>query len=260
MLYCIGCYCVLHKLSKQTTVRCLYCLSYKLIISYFFASVNKLDLNMSFFDFSKILYYFSLLIHIKYPTYSIKCQKEGEIMAVRNTTAQSDNNRITYRQGLSSKELGGYMKSICVPIIVFLVALIVISKFGDFGKSIMAPASSLMWLMGVAAAWKIPSQRKETLSQTYIGVAGYVLGLALLRFLIGIAATTSSEQLMATYSQAMPTSTGSTISGFLQSMLWILAFMTPITFISMQAKKFVTFRRTIAKDKVLQQIRGLRHK
>ena len=114
--------------------------------------------------------------------------------------------------------------------------------------------------LGVAAAWKIPSQRKDTLRETYIGVAGYVLGLTLLRFLIGIAATTSSEQLMATYSQAMPVSTGSTISGFLQSMLWILSFMTPITFITMQAKKFVTFRRTLAKDKVLQQTRGLRQK
>lgn len=168
--------------------------------------------------------------------------------------------RITYKQGLTSTQLGNYLKSILLPIAVFLLCLVVISKFGAFGRNIMAPASSLMWLMGVAAAWKIPSQRKDTLRETYIGVAGYMLMITLLRFLIGIAATTSSEQLMATYSQAMPVSTGSTISGFLQSMLWILSFMTPITFIAMQAKKFVTFRRTLAKDKVLQQTRGLRQK
>lgn len=168
--------------------------------------------------------------------------------------------RITYKQGVSSAELGGYMKAIGTPILVFLLSLITISNFDAFGRNIMAPAASIMWIMGVAAAWKIPSQRKETLGQTYIGVAGYMLGLSLLHFLIGIAATTSSEQLMATYSQAMPVSTGSTISGFLQSMLWILSFMTPITFTGMQAKKFVTFRRTLAKDKVLQQTRGLRQK
>lgn len=168
--------------------------------------------------------------------------------------------RITYKQGMTSAELGGYMKSICLPILIFLLSLITISRFGAFGRSIMAPAASIMWIMGVAAAWKIPSQRKDTLKETYIGVAGYMLLLTLFRFLIGIAATTSSEQLMATYSQAMPVSTGSTISGFLQSMLWISSFMVPIAFISMQAKKFVTFRRTLAKDKVLQQTRGLRQK
>ena len=109
-------------------------------------------------------------------------------------------------------------------------------------------------------AFKIPSQRKSTLTETYAAVAGYLAGLLLLKWLIGIAATTSSEQLMATYSQALPISTGSTISGFLQSMLWILAFMTPLTFLAMQGKKFFTFRRTKAKNKVMEQIRGIRER
>lgn len=166
--------------------------------------------------------------------------------------------RVTYKQGMSLAEAGGYAKAIALPIVVFMTALICISKFGAFGRNIMAPAVSIMWILGVATAWKIPSQRKSTLTETYVTIAGYVLALSLLRFLIGIAATTSSEQLMATYSQAMPVSTGSTISGFLQSMLWIAAFMTPITACGVMAKKFISFRRTISKDKILQQIRGLR--
>lgn len=61
-----------------------------------------------------------------------------------------------------------------------------------------------MWLAGAAVAFKVPSQRKSTLAETHVAVAGYLCGLFLLKWLIGIAATTSSEQLMATYSQALP--------------------------------------------------------
>jgi len=166
--------------------------------------------------------------------------------------------RITYRQGISMAEASGYVKAISLPIIVFMTALVCISKFGAFGRNIMAPAVSIMWILGVATAWKIPSQRRSTLTETYVTIAGYVLALSLLRFLIGIAATTSSEQLMATYSQALPVSAGASFSGFLQSMLWVTALVTPFTACCVMAKKFISFRRTISKDKILQQIRGLR--
>ena len=166
--------------------------------------------------------------------------------------------RITYKQGMSSKELGGYIRAIAIPIAVFFLAAIISYQFGAFGKNIIAPATSLMCAAGAAAAWKIPSQRKETLKHTYTMIAGYVCGLFLLKLIIGWAANTSSEQLMASYSQTMPISTGSTIAGYLQSMLWILAFMTPITFLTMMGKKLVMFRRTLAKNKVLEHIRDIR--
>ena len=167
---------------------------------------------------------------------------------------------ITYKQGMTRTELTNYLSAIAVPIGVFLLALVITSNFGAFGTNIVAPASSIMWLAGALVAWKIPSQRKETLKHTYISVAGYLAGLFLLKMLIGISANTSSEQLMASFNQVMPVSTSSTISGFLQSMLWILAFLTPVTVLGMQAKKLVQFRRTLSKDKVLQQVRGIREK
>ena len=172
--------------------------------------------------------------------------------------AKQHNTSVTYKQGMTSKELTNYAKAIAIPIGVFLLALIIISSFDAFGSKIMAPACSVMWLFGAIVAWKIPSQRSGTLKETYIAISGYLLGLLLLKMLIGISATTSSEQLMASYNQAMPMTTGNTISGFLQSMLWILSFMTPVTFLGMMGKKFVTFRRSLSKDKVLQQIRNIR--
>ena len=167
-------------------------------------------------------------------------------------------NSTTYKQGMSSQELTGYLKAVAIPIAVFLLVVIVVSRFGAFGRNIIAPASSIMWILGSVVAFKIPSQRHSTLNETMIGIAGYCAGLFLLKWLIGIAANTSSEQLMASFSQAMPTGTSSTISGFLQSMLWILSFMTPITICAMLAKKLVTFRRTMSKNKVMDQIRGIR--
>lgn len=168
------------------------------------------------------------------------------------------NTSITYKQGMTGSELSNYIRAIATPIGVFLLALVIISNFGAFGTGIVAPASSIMWLCGAIVAWKIPSQRRSTLKETYVAVAGYLAGLFVMKVLIGIAANTSSEQLMASFNQVMPVSTSSTISGFLQSMLWILAFLTPMTFLGMMGKKFVQFRRTLSKDKVLQQVRGMR--
>ena len=171
---------------------------------------------------------------------------------------KTKDNRITYKQGVTKAELANYTSAIAIPIGLMMLAMVIVSNFGAFGRNIIAPASSVMWLTGALVAWKIPSQRKGTLKETYIAVAGYVCGLFLLKMLIGLAANTSSEQLMASFNQAMPVSTGNTISGFLQSMLWILSFMTPITYLGMMGKKFVTFRRTLTQDKVLQQVRGIR--
>lgn len=167
-----------------------------------------------------------------------------------------NNERITYKQKLTSQELSGYIKAVLLPIAVFFLALIVISRFGAFGKNIMAPVCCAVWGFGVIVALKAPSQRKTTLNEVYGMIAGYCAGLYVIRILIGLAANTSSEQLMASYEQALPQSTGSTISGYLQSMLWILAFITPFTFLGVLAKKLISFRKTAAKDRVLRQVRG----
>lgn len=172
----------------------------------------------------------------------------------------SNQGKYTYKQGMTGKELTDYLKAALLPIGVFFLCTFVITQFGLFGKNIVAPASGIMWIAGVVVAFKIPSQRRSTLNETYAMLAGYNLGLYVIRFIIGLAANTSSEQLMATYQQALPMSTGSTISGYLQSMLWILAFITPVTFLTVMGKKFISFRKTAAKNKILEQIRGIRER
>lgn len=172
----------------------------------------------------------------------------------------SNRERITYKQGMSSKEFTDYLKAAFLPIGVFFLCTFIIMQFGGFGRGIVAPACGVMWITGAAVAYKIPSQRKSTLNETYAMLAGYTLGLYLDHFLIGLAATTSSEQLIATYQQALPMSSGNTIAGYLQTLLYFLAFLSPIAFLTAMGKKFVTFRKTMAKNKILEQIRGIRER
>ena len=64
--------------------------------------------------------------------------------------------------------------------------------------------------------------------------------------------------LMASYNQAIPLTSGSTISGYLQTLLWIASVMTPLGFVGMQGKKIYSFRRKASKQKFFEQTRGLR--
>ena len=166
---------------------------------------------------------------------------------------------ITYKQTLNSKEIFIYIKSVGVPVGVFLLALAVISQFGQFGTNLLAPLTGGMWVTGAVAAFMIPSQRSSTCNETHAAIAGYLAGMWGLRMLVSLVAGTSNEQLMATYSQALPTSSGSTISGFLQTTLWITAVMVPVGFLTMQGKKILTFKKRMNQQKAMDQLRGIRN-
>ena len=171
----------------------------------------------------------------------------------------SGNSNITYKQTLNSKEVFTYIKAVGIPVGVFLLAMAIISQFGAFGTNLLAPLTGGMWIMGAVTAFMIPSQRGSTCNETHAAIVGYLVGMWGLRLLVSLVAGTSNEQLMATYSQALPTSSGSTISGFLQTMLWITAVMVPVGFLTMQGKKLLTFKKRMNKQKAIDQLRGIRN-
>jgi hypothetical protein len=166
--------------------------------------------------------------------------------------------RLTYKESMSSAEFWSYIKAVLFPAGVLLLCMFVISEFGLFGRNLIAPMVGGMWIIGAVVAFFITSQRTSILNETHFTVGGYALGMYGLRGLIGLVAGTSSEQLMATYAEALPTSSGSTISGFLQTMLWITSVMAPIGFATMQGKKLVMFRKRLDKQKTFDRIRGIR--
>ena len=165
---------------------------------------------------------------------------------------------ITYKQTFNSRELFSYVKCVGAPVGTFLLSMAVIAQFGAFGTNLLAPLAGGMWVMGAVTAFMIPSQRASTCNETHGMIAGYMAGMFGMRFLVSLVAGTSNEQLMATYSQALPMSSGSTISGFIQTALWIMAVMVPVGFFTMQGKKLFTFKKNLNKQKTVDSLRGVK--
>lgn len=166
--------------------------------------------------------------------------------------------KITYKQGMSSKEFTGYFFSIGFPAAVLVLSLVIISQFGAFGQNLMAPMVALMWTSGAICSLILPSHRQSIISETHWTVAGYLIGMFGLQKIVQLVSGTTNEMLAATYDQVMPAASNASLSGFLEYMLWIVAVMVPIGFIVMEGKKIVLFRRKVSKQKFFEQLRGIR--
>lgn len=169
-----------------------------------------------------------------------------------------DVERITYKQGLSGKEISGYFFTVGFPAAVFVLCLVIVAQFGQFGRNLMAPMVALMWMSGAICALILPSHRQSIITETHWTIAGYLVGMFGLQQIVQLVSGTTNEMLAATYTQAMPAASNASLSGFLQYMIWIVAVMVPIGFIVMEGKKIVLFRRKMSKQKFLNQLRGIR--
>ena len=165
---------------------------------------------------------------------------------------------ITFKQGVSRKELSGYFWAVSFPVIIFALALFVVMRFGRFGSNLIAPMVGFMWMLGAACAFVLPSHRKGIIAETHWIIVGYLIGLTGLREVIRLVSGTTTQMLMATYEQAMPAASGASLSGFLEYMLWILTVMVPVGFLVMEGKKVILFRRKISHQKIFEQLRGIR--
>lgn len=105
----------------------------------------------------------------------------------------------------------------------------------------------------------MPSQRQEVLNQTMIVCSIYFLALLGLKILLAVVSGVSSEMIAASYDQAIPTSTGNAIPGYLQTMMWFVAVLLPIGDISMQVKRLFQFKRNQTLQKTFGRTRGLRN-
>lgn len=166
--------------------------------------------------------------------------------------------KITYKQKMSGTDLFRYVKAIALPLGVFVLSLIVISQLAGFGTYLVAPLTGVMWCLGAVACLLLPSHRSSILNETHMTIGIYLITLFALKSIISIMSGVSSEMLMQTFNQSIPTTSGSAISGYLQNLMWITAVMTPVGFVGMQGKKIFTFRRKASKEKFMEQTRGIR--
>ena len=165
---------------------------------------------------------------------------------------------ITYKRKMSGYELWKYVRAIGFPVAVFIFSIFVLNRFAVFGSSILAPLLGVMWACGVVCAILIPSQKISILNETHITIAIYLLTLVAVRAIIKMLSGVSSEMMMSAFNQAIPLTGGSTITGYMQTLMWITTVMTPLGFIGMQAKKVFTFRKKSNKNKELERLRGFR--
>lgn len=165
---------------------------------------------------------------------------------------------ITYKRKMTGYEFLRYIKAIGFPAGLFIFTMIVLSKFAVFGSSILAPLIGVMWAVGVICSLLIPSQKQSILNETHITIAIYLLTLIAVRAIIRMLSGVSSEMMMSAFNQAIPLTGGSTITGYMQTLMWITTVMTPLGFIGMQGKKVFTFRKKANKDKELTRLRGYR--
>lgn len=167
-------------------------------------------------------------------------------------------NDLTYKQRMGGAQLLKYLKAIGLSVVLFVFSMITINNFGKFGSSILAPLIGAMWVGGVICAWLIPSQKTSILNETHITIGVYLITLFAIRLLIKMLSGVSSEMMQSAFNQPLALTSGSTITGYLQTLMWITTVMTPLGFLGMQGKKVLTFRKKANQKKELERLRGFR--
>lgn len=165
---------------------------------------------------------------------------------------------LTYVKKASGKDRSKMAWAMVFPAGVFFLSIAGISIFRNFGRILMAPLIGAMWATGAACALYMPSHRKAIINETLTFIATYNATLLGLRELIAITSGVSSQMLMATFGQPMATASANTIPGYLQTMLYISAVMIPFGYIGMEGKRILQFRRNANKQRVMEQLRGIR--
>lgn len=165
--------------------------------------------------------------------------------------------QITYKQKLSRSDIYRYIKAVILPVGIFCLYLVAIQSLAGFGSNLVAPMTALMICVGLVCAIWLPSRRSSILTETYTTVGIYLVSLLALKYLVSLLSGVSSEMLMDAFDQALPVTSGSAISGWLQTLMWITAVMTPFGFIGLEAKRLFTFKRKNSKERFLEQTRGI---
>lgn len=166
---------------------------------------------------------------------------------------------LTYKQNMSREESFRVIKAVCYPLAVFGLTMFTISNFANFGTKLLCPLIGAMWIISFIVALIMPAQRQEVLNQALVVITIYCLALLGFKILLGIVSGVSSEMIAASYNQAIPTSTGNAIPGYVQTAMWFTAVLTPTGYIGMTVKRLKEFKRNQSLLKTFGQKRSIRN-
>lgn len=89
--------------------------------------------------------------------------------------------------------------------------------------------------------------------------ATYYGTLITVHAVLSVVSGVSSEMIAASFEQAIPTSTGNAIPGYLQTMMWFTGVLVPLGEIGYQLKRLFQFKKQQTLAKTFAQKRGLRN-
>lgn len=164
---------------------------------------------------------------------------------------------MTYATKTSRQDSFAMLKAVAVPVIVFSLEIFTISNFAAFGTKIISPASAVMWIVGFVVALIMPAERAEVLRQTMIMCCIYCITMLGLKLALGLVSGASSEMIAASYGQAIPTTTGNSLPGIVQNILWYSSFGIPAGYVIMQVKRVLQFSHKKSLQDTFRKVRGI---
>ncbi|MFR3808686.1 MAG: hypothetical protein ACLTX3_06980 [Lachnospiraceae bacterium] len=102
---------------------------------------------------------------------------------------------LVYKQNMSRNEAMKILKAITIPLAVFGPGLVYHQSFGAFGRKLVCPLSGFMWIIGVAVAFLMPSQRNDTLNHMLLMLSVYYSTLITFHVVLSIVSGVSSEMI-----------------------------------------------------------------
>lgn len=165
---------------------------------------------------------------------------------------------LVYKTTISAKHYKSTFFNLVVYLFIFTLWVYDIKAYYNFGRYIIGPAIAIIWVITAFIALILPAQRLEVIHSCKVFCAGYVATIFGYKFLITAVSGISAENLSAAFNQALPTASGTSILGWLQTLLWIAGVMSPVGFIGMQCKRIGQFFGTKSKNAAIREIRDFR--
>lgn len=165
---------------------------------------------------------------------------------------------LVYTSSVGIRTLLPKLLTLCIYLGTFALWLYLDNVYFNFGAKIITPLTGAMWIVGAVLALLLPSQRQEIIKHTKWFVLGYLAVLFIYRFVIMAVSGVSAENLSASFGQAVASSSGTAILGWLQNLLWIIAITYPVGYFIFQGKKVPQFFGARSKKRAIREIRDIR--
>ena len=169
-----------------------------------------------------------------------------------------NNENLVYKKGITHTERINIIKAFVYPILLFVLMLFTIVWMKNYGRIVISVALAMMWGAAIVSAIYLPSHRKSALKGLNVAVVTYCVTLIILRIFIGVTSGINSDTLQASFNTTMPTTTGSTALGFLQTAFNIISISAPFGYLGYEIQRIVKLKRTSNVNKAISKERGIR--